>query len=198
MTAKHFGVGLLLALGVASCNQYIYQPEENATAQMGGRTAAIYQIPPERPRGTVRVAGYGVNSKARVLHVRMVVENNALGENWAVDPHQLHVELRGMAAVEPVQVVSDSGETQLINVPPRGRRTVDLFYPLPPEAYKASKIPAFDFVWQVQTPGRTVAERTPFERLEIVPYYYGYGPWGPYWVGPYWAGAPGWYPGWYY
>jgi hypothetical protein len=180
---------LLFALGAASCNEYVYWPEENATAQMGGRTAAAYQIPPEHPLGTVRVAGYGLNSKTGVLHVRMVVENNAVTEGWGVNPSQLRVELRGMAGIAPTQVISDSGELQAIFIPARGKRTIDLFYQLPPGAHKASKVPAFDFVWQVQTPGRVIAERTPFERIAVVPYdyYYGYA-WGPYW-GPYWAGG---------
>jgi hypothetical protein len=91
-------------------------------------------------------------------------------------------------------VSSDSGEGPIVQVPPHGKRVIDLLYPLPEGADKAGKIPAFDFIWQVQTPTRTVAERTPFERISVVNYGY------PYWYGYNWYWPPialG-YPGWYF
>jgi hypothetical protein len=87
--------------------------------------------------------------------------------------------------------VAPQGAPAVVQIPPASARTLDLLFPLPTGLAKASRLPAFDFVWRVQTPGKTVAERTPFERLSIV-YYYSYGPWEPSWMGPYWAGAPAW------
>jgi hypothetical protein len=180
---------LAVALALAGCNQYEYRPEENATAQIGGRIAAAYPIPPEKPEGTVRVAGWGVDRQQKLLHLRMVVENNSLTDAWSIDPNQLHVELSGRA-VSPSRVAGSTPDLPSVQVPPGGKRTLDLFFPLPDEMARASKLPAFDFVWRVQTGGRTVAERTPFERMSSV-YYYSYELYGAY--GPYWAwGGPAW------
>lgn len=201
-----------LALVLAGCNEYVYRPEENATAQMRGHTAARYDIPKENPQGDVRVASYGIvkvtterepKQKTRMMHVRMVIENNSTSP-WEVDTRELRVDVHGAGQVAPAFVRSDVQGLPMVDVPPRGKRTLDLFFPLPPEAQKARKLPEFDFTWQVRTPEKVVAERTPFERLEVVPYYAAYGPywgwgWGPYgWYSPYFGpamtiGYPGWY-----
>jgi hypothetical protein len=192
--------GLALAVLVAGCNDYIYQPEENATAQMRGMTAAKYDVPPGHPEGDVRIASYGVakvtpqnapGTFMRAMHVRMVIENNS-AQPWTVNTQRLRAEVRGAQAVSPAIVRADVQGLPVVTVEPHGKRTLDLFFPLPPLAQKARKIPAFDFTWQIEANGQTVAERTPFERLNILPYYYA----GPYW-GPYGWGAFGWYgPAW--
>jgi len=180
---------LVVALALAGCNQYEYRPEENATAQINGKIAAAYPIPPERPEGTVRVAGWGIDRKQQLLHLRMVVENNSTGDAWTIDPNQLRIELSGQA-VPPVKIAGGEPSLPSVQVPAGAKRTLDLWFPLPPEMARASKLPSFDFLWRVQAGGRTVAERTPFERMSSV-YYYTYEPYGPY--GPYWAwGGPAW------
>ncbi|WP_437600706.1 hypothetical protein WMF28_03945 [Sorangium sp. So ce590] len=53
----------LSLLGMAACasqQRFYHQPEEQASARIAGRPAARYTIPPEQPRGDVRVATFGV------------------------------------------------------------------------------------------------------------------------------------------
>jgi hypothetical protein len=93
----------------------------------------------------------------------------------------------------------------VVQIPPGSSRSIDLFYRLPTGMNRARDVSQFDEVWRVDLPGQSVVERTPFERLKIVPAYaYGWGPygyidaWGPFW----WGGwGPGWevgWPGWYW
>lgn len=185
----------LSLLGLAACaSQYYYQPAEQATATVTGYPAARYGVPPEQPRGDVRVATLGI---ARIdmggeegvpsLHVRMVVSNdNGVGP-WALDTREVLVQIAGMRPLAPAFVNASAAELPVVQIAPGERRTVDLFYPLPDEMSKASHLPALDVVWRVQTEAREVAERTPFERIRIEPTYdaalvYGYG----FGVTPYW------------
>lgn len=191
------------ALLVAACAEtYVYRPTENVSATVEGRAAARYDVPPEQPRGEVRVASFGVatfengDGEVRVLHVRMVVENNS-GAPWTVDTRQQIASIPGAGDSRPAWAsTSGAGRLPVIQVPAGGKRTLDLFYPLPEDMQKESRIPEFDFVWRVQTDTRLIAERTPFDRLRVEPLYasgyYGwggfYGPgWGPsWWYDPYW------------
>jgi hypothetical protein len=212
------GPSLALVLGVAACeSSYYYRPAANATARVEGRRAAIYQLPsPESSQGDIRVVSFGVaklkpqeegHATVHALHVRDVVSNNS-ALPWQIDTRQQMVELHGGRRLAAAYSRSDDGNLPLAVVQPGGKRTIDLFYPLPPDVEKASRIPEFDVLWRVDTGGgRVVAERTPFERLRIEPYYaglywgYPYGAgfgWGPYgWYDPFWGpafiGAPGWY-----
>jgi hypothetical protein len=189
-------MGLVVALGCES--PYIYRPEENATARVAGHVAARYEVPQEQPHGDVRVASFGMTKirpqtgegEVRALHARMVVANNDDLGPWIVDTHQQQIRLRDGHVATPAYAASDRDGLPLVTVRASEQRTIDLFYPLPESLQKESKIPEFDVLWKVQTPHRMVAERTPFERLEVVPAYaFGYGyPYGyPY-------GWPGWGP----
>ena len=66
-------------------------------------------------------------------------------------------------------------------------RAIDLYFPLPEALQAAKKMPAFDVVWRVHTAERVVTERTPFERLEVMPYPVDYG-YGGYWYDPAYPG----------
>jgi hypothetical protein len=204
-----------LALGLAACQSpYIYRPSSNANAQIQGHTAASFKLPtPMNPQGELRVASFGV-AKIRpqgeaggvlhALHVRQVLDNNS-NEPWQFDARQQTVQLKDGRRLTPSYSRSEDGDVPLAVVAAGGKRTLDLFYPLPPDVEKASRIPEFDVLWRVETgSGRVVAQRTSFERLRIEPYYaglgWGYGAfgWGPYgWYDPVWGpafiGAPGWY-----
>ena len=211
-------VGLVAALlGAAACeSSYVYRPATNANARVEGRRAADYPLPsPQQPLGDLRVASFGVSKikmddpareTVHALHVREVVANES-NRPWSVDTRQQEVELRDGRRLQPGFARSDDGNLPVVTVPPSGKRTIDLFYPLPPREEKASKIPEFDVVWRVDTGGQAIAQRTPFERLRIEPYYAGLGwgypyggayGWGPYaWYDPTWGpgfiGPPGWY-----
>lgn len=199
---------LVPVLALAACApSYVYQPATNATAQIRGRVAAEYQIPAAQPRGDVRLASFGFsnvsstrapNERERAVHVRMVVANNS-AQPWTVDTREQRLDLPGRAPMPPAYVHAHEGDQSLpyVTVPAGGKRTIDLFYPLPPELQSAQHLPEFDVVWRVHTEDQTVVERTPFDRLRITPVYAaGYGPgwvnYGPWWGGPFWYDP--WYP----
>jgi hypothetical protein len=184
-------------------NAYFYRPAVTSTtsATVDGQPASFYGVPPEAPQGNVRVATMGFaeieaqggGEHIRALHVRMVVANNSL-KPWLVDTREIRAALPGYG--ESRAAFATGGQNSAppnIEIPPRGERTIDLFYPLPSTMKDASKVPAFDLLWEVNTDSRRVVERTPFERIEIVPVYdygygYGYGYWGsPYWYDPYYV-----------
>src|SRR4051794_8870036 len=100
-----------LALVLAGCEEeYMYRPEENATAQLNGVPAARYAIPPEAPQGDVRIASHGMSKirehavgneegqvdehgrEIRALHVRMSISNTS-PQDWSVDGRQQIAEL---------------------------------------------------------------------------------------------------------
>src|SRR5260221_347333 len=186
-----------LVLGACAEDEYIYRPAEQATAWVGGLPAARYGIPPERPLGTVLVAssglarvGFSNGAEQRMLAIRMVVSNNADDTPWTVDTREQRAIVLGAGESRPLYANADGGLSPLLQIP-RGRKaTIDLFYPLPVERQEAKRVPEFDVIWQVQTGERLVAERTPFERLEIEPEPFPYGAYGAYW--PYWWYDPLW------
>ncbi len=213
MRLKHTLTGLsLVALAAGACTNgnYVYRPAENATARVHGRPAADYDIPAANPQGDVRLASFGiakitpkkqaVNEPFRALHVRMIVSNNS-SQPWIVDTHEQLADIRGVGTVRAGYAESDAGDLPRVSIAPGSKRTIDLFYPLPHPTDRASRIPEFDVLWRVQAGSQLVADRTPFERLAVTPYYAG--PWYPYTFGPYgwydpiWGpgmiGTPGWY-----
>ncbi len=199
-----------LAAGACANGNYVYRPAENATARVHGRPAADYDVPPNDPQGDVRIASFGIAKitpkKAQVaepfhaLHVRMIVSNNS-GQPWSIDTHEQLADVHGVGTVRAGYVESDAGDLPTVNVPPGGKRTIDLFFPLAHPVDKASKIPEFDVLWRVQTGTQLYTARAPFERLRVTPYYAG--AWYPYtfgpvgWYDPVWGpgiiGTPGWY-----
>lgn len=191
---------LALAAAFAACGggPYAYVPAVNTSATVAGRPASYYAIPPEAPRGDLRVATFGFadvspasdsSVRLRAIHIRMIVANNAQ-QPWAVDTREQRLSLPGSGESRPAYATSDAGTPPLVAIPPGQARTLDLFYPLPARYQDAEHLPAFDVISSVRTNVGPIAERTPFERLEIEPAYYDgyYGPyaWGPpYWYDPY-------------
>ena len=144
--------------------------------------AARYGIPPERPVGSVLVASSGLarvgfdhGGEQRMLAIRLVVSNNSDDVAWTMDTREQRAIVLGAGETRPVYANADAGLSPLLQIPRGKKTTVDLFYPLPAEQQEAKRVPQFDFIWQVQTGERLVAERTPFERQEIEtePYPYG-------------------------
>ena len=199
---------LLLAgtFAAAGCADYVYRPSEHATAEIHGHVAADYEIPAQNPQGDVRIASFGFtdissddqpNTMERAVHLRMIVANNS-PQTWTIDTREIQVDFAGTARTPPAYVTSREGDEglPLVGIAPNSQRVLDLFYPLPANMQKASKLPEFDALWQVHMAGQAYSQRTPFERLQMEPAYaYGYGPeagWYGNWAGPYWYDP--WYP----
>jgi hypothetical protein len=192
--------GIVLAtLLVAACaeNEYVYRPAEQATAQVGGLPAARYGVPPERPLGTVLVAssglarvGFNGGAEQRMLAVRLVVANNTDDKQWTVDTREQRAVIVGVGESRPVYANADIGLSPVLQIDRGKKLSVDLFYPLPADRQNAEQVPQFELMWQVQTGERLVAERTPFERMEVEPEPYANGAYAGYW--PYWWYDPLW------
>jgi hypothetical protein len=194
----------LFAVVLAACeHDYIYRPTVHTTAAIEGRPASYYAIPPEAPRGFVELASFGfadirpetadVDQTLRSLHIRMVVANNS-DKPWTLDTREQLLSLPNRGESRPAFAKADHGTPPVIEIPPSGKATIDLFYPLPANMQEAKDLPSFDTIWKVQTDTRVVLERTPFERLELrPPPSYGYSDyWGPpYWYDPYYYGWVG-------
>ena len=198
-----------LACAAGCYSEYAYAPAENATAQLAGRAAAHYDIPPESPRGDVRIASFGIaklretnddvetGGKLRAMHVRLSIANNSDPQPWLVDTREQIAIFKNGEQETPVYAQADEGQPPVITIQQGQRATIDVFYPLPAEAQHARKLPAFDVLWRVREGGRVIAERTPFERLVVEPQYaYAgaydpfFGPWGPYgWYDPFFFGT---------
>ncbi len=186
--------------GCGSAGRYVYSPEDNATARVSGRPAALYDVPPQAPHGQVRVATLGIATleprgedghRVRTMHVRMIVDNDGDVAPWQVDTREQLGTLPRYGQSRAAFVASSEGRPPLVTVAPGASATLDLYYPLPADMQHAAEIPEFQVLWRVQTPEGAVAERTRFERLRLEPppAYYAYGPgWGPGW-------GTGW--GWY-
>jgi hypothetical protein len=174
--------GAAIAACLSGCEpRYLYRPSENATAQIGGHVAADYPIPSPRPTGDVRIAAYGVAElpvearpagarPARALHLRLVVFNNS-PRPWTIDAREQRVDVRGVGQLRPTFARSDHRGLPTLAVPAASRATIDLYFALPSAADRARAIPEFDALWRLDAGGQRVVERTPFERLKIVPYY---------------------------
>jgi hypothetical protein len=190
-------------LALSACDRdYVYQPTVATTSALSGRPASYYEIPPEAPRGYVQLATFGFadiasqgdtgENRARALHVRMVVANNS-DKAWHVDTREQLLALPDHGESRPAYARADRGAPPALDVAPTGKVTIDLYFPLPDDMQKAKDLPAFDTVWRVETATRLFTERTPFERLEVVPRYdydYDYDGWGAaYWYDPGYPGA---------
>ena len=200
-------LALALALVLAGCeHEYVYGPTVHTHAAIAGRPASFYAIPEEAPHGFVEVASLGFADleaagasdaqTLRALHIRVVVGNNG-DKPWTVDTREQRLELPGEGDSRPLFAKADLGTPPMVIVPAGGKVTLDLFYPLPESMKDAEGLPSFDTIWKVQTDTRLVAERTPFERLEVkaVPTY-DYEYWGPpYYYDPYYHGWVGVYVG---
>jgi hypothetical protein len=165
---------------MASCSPaFIYRPADNATATMTGRVAADYQIPPNAPRGDLRLASFGMgkipmsgspNQNQKAIHVRMIVTDNSQTP-WTMDMRQQAIALPDGQQLAPAYVSTHEGQKGLpsVTVPARGKRIIDIFYGLPPNIQPASQLSSFSVVWHVNMPQQQVTERTRFDRMRVEP-----------------------------
>jgi hypothetical protein len=192
----HRTLPLVVALGLAACNQYGYVPTTNTSATVRGRPAADYQMPPENPTGDVQLATLGIAKLPAVmgatvdaLHLSMVVTNNGKLP-WFVDRGEQRVQLAGQTT--PIYASPDAATPPRVSIEGGDSQTIDLFFRLPATEEKARELPAFDATWVVHTPERTVQERTTFDRFTVEPAHYDdwSGRGGPSWESP-WGYPPG-------
>jgi hypothetical protein len=172
---------LVLLVGAASAAacapevNYAFRPAEQATAMVAGRPAARYGIPPESPRGSARVASFGITKvetstgTVPTLHVRLTIANNNDTGPWELDARSLRVAYESGAESGPMFINTRTMGEHEISIEPGESAVVDAYFPLPPGAESAAGVPRFDMLWEVSTPEREVAERTPFERIRIEP-----------------------------
>jgi hypothetical protein len=169
---------------------------------VSGLPAARYAIPPERPQGEVLVVSTGIteikpnNVPARALFARVIVTNNSDESTWQLDTRKQAVAF-GNDRIPPKYVNTFGQPLPIVEIPKGEKRTIDFYFPLPPEMETNGDLPQFDLTWNVETGTRAIAERTSFDRFQVEPYpYYGYPYYGyPYYSYPYY-GYP--YYGWGY
>jgi hypothetical protein len=195
--------GIAIILGAAGCGHpaYVYQPTALATATVDGQPASRYPVPPESPRGEVTVGSLGMTemdrsggAKGTFVHTRMVVSNNNGEGAWTVDPGRQLLALPRHTPIAPAYVNATDQVIPQGTVAPGQKLTMDLFFALPPDLKDAGAVPEFDLLWNVQMPGRELAERTTFERLQVVPApepMPAYAWAGRWWADPWWYGSIG-------
>ncbi len=152
----------------ACATEMEYVPTEQVSAQIEGRPASQYQVPPESPRGDVTVVSGGVvhvdrgGHRADMLHVAVRLSNDQDSGPWTFDVREQQLMVPGAGPITPELVSPTADSAAVVNVAPRSQRTMNLFFP-PPAGARANRVHSFDLLWTVRTPERTVTERTPFE-----------------------------------
>jgi hypothetical protein len=188
------GLVLTGVMGCAGTSNYVYTPD-TANATAAGLPAVRTPIPQERPQGAIEVTSYGITELRRdgndvpALHVRTIVTNDGDDTPWTLDTTQQLVEIPGEGQSRAMFVNADVGTLPNVTIPKHERRVLDYYFPLPDTIHKESQLARFELLWQVNTPERTVASRTSFDRVEKQPEveYATTAGW-PLWAGygPYW------------
>ena len=127
-------------------------------------------------------------TKIPALHVRAMVTNDGDDTPWTMDATQQLVEIPGEGQSRAIFVNADVGTLPNVTIARHERRVLDFYFALPDNIHRASQLSKFDMLWQVNTPERTVASRTSFDRVDRQPETVAYAePW-PLWAGwgPYW------------
>src|SRR5262249_14688683 len=123
------GLGLAAFIATAACSsgRYVYRPEENATARMAGRPAALYRIPPRAPHGDVRVATLGIatlaprehdEARMHAMHVRLIVSNNDDSGPWQVDTREQIGSLDSYGQSRPAFASAGVGHPPIVAIAP--------------------------------------------------------------------------------
>jgi hypothetical protein len=174
-------------LVLAACASTPEFAPEGARISASGALVQRVAVPPEQPRGEVRIESIGLSrmdaggGELQALHLRMTVSNDGDPTAWTVDSRQQLVDIAGRRTA-PLYANSDRDSLPLLRIGMRDQRVLDLYYPLPP-GVDDDDLAGFDLLWSVSTGQRKVAQRTPFGRVEREPYPTGpmYAGWGPFW-----------------
>src|ERR1019366_6047080 len=175
----HSFTGLILvALTTAGCSAtYAYVPATNAPlTTLYGHAASDYAIPPQAPRGDLRVASYGIeplspegadDESVGALHIRLSIANKS-DQPWTLDTREQQAALEGRATSTPAFAARSPGvgSPPIVTIAPNSTRLVDVFFPLPEDMQSASAVPALRFTSTVHTDAGPVSETTPFDRIE--------------------------------
>jgi hypothetical protein len=150
-------------------------------------------VPPEAPQGKVEVTSFGIteikpdgDGPVAALHVRLAIANDGDAAPWTVTTSDQLVEISGEGRSRPIFVNTDVESLPTLSVAQHERRVLDLYYPLPTSIRDEASLPAFDFLWQLNTPTRPFSSRTHFQRVEQEPpagqaEVVLWSGWGPYW-----------------
>jgi hypothetical protein len=203
---------VVLALGAAGCGatRYAYRPAAMNASTEAGFPASRYVVPPDAPQGEAFVTSFGTRdidpnarSGAQLVHVRLAVANETGAGPWTLDPGKLLLIPPGGAPQRPDFMEIDGRQNGSTEIARGQRRVLDLYYRLPGGIPDASRLPSFDFSWQVGLGGSVFSEHTPFVREPYEDYerssrsYVAVGVAPPWWWG--WYGSPWWGPyGWSY
>lgn len=182
-------------VGCAGRSNHVYAPD-TANTTAAGLPAARTPVPPERPQGAIEVVSYGLTQlnqtgmKIPVLHVRAIVTNDGDDQPWTLDTTEQMVEIPGEGRSRAIYVNADVGTLPKVAIARHERRVLDFYFPLPETVGGDGQLRQFELLWEVDTPSRTVASRTSFDRVERAPsieYQVGPARW-PVWAGfgPYW------------
>jgi hypothetical protein len=172
------GLLSIAAMACVGCAPWIdvYRPSEELTAVAGDVPAARYPITGEARRGEALIAATGIvqprlasGQHAAYLAVRIVVDNDDDDAPWTLDLRQQRVTFPALGTLAPAYVDSDGRDLPLLVVAPGRKRTVDLYYALPPPLTKPREVPTFTLDWRVQTPAALICARTEFALVRVKP-----------------------------
>jgi hypothetical protein len=152
----------------------------------------VERLPQEEPQGALEVSTLGITKGERgdrVVHVRMTVSNEGDATPWTLDTREQLIDVPGAGRSQPLFANASVETLPMLTIGRRGKRVVDLYFPLPPNVTEAEDLPGFDLLWQINTARRTVSGRTHVDRREVVeqPQAVYTSRWEPYW----------WYDPWY-
>jgi hypothetical protein len=161
----------LLVVGACALNHYAYAPVTTTNAELEGLPAAVLAIPPESPRGELRLTSLGLGRTAppsdahvrafRALYIRLFVSNWS-GDTWTIDESAQRIELEDHG---PSITASATTPTRLrppvVEIGAGKSVSVDLTFAFPVDA---SEVPRFDVIWTVNVGSSVVSGRTPFRR----------------------------------
>jgi hypothetical protein len=167
---------------------------------------ALCPIPPEAPRGDVRVGALGIaclkargdeRDEVRAIHVRMVVDNKDDGP-WLVDTREQVGVLEGAGKSRPAFASASTGLPPLVWIGAGASEALDLYYPMPAAMQSASAVDRFEVASRVHTRLRIVLTRASFEHVrretirsedDVAEGFWGPAPWGPGWYDTAWPRA---------
>jgi hypothetical protein len=203
---------LLGALGLACSSHSAYIPEQSVKGTLDGRTAASYPLPAaSNSQGDLRIASYGISEldrkgddDAKAVHLRYAVSNHG-NRPITLDLREQRIQLPDGRQITAAYA-SSSGQAMepTVGVHPGTSRSVDLYFPLPPDLFDAKEPPSFDVVWRMHVDAQTISQITPFDKVTVDPAVARQraaeevmlSPNG-YWYDPVWGpaviGAPAWY-----
>lgn len=171
MWRRMMGIG---ALALAGCADYAYVPAATATAAATAPTkTAAYRVGDGQAPGEVRVRSTGIGplpaeagQRGWALHVVMTMSNRG-ATPWRVDARRETIVLDGERVERAPLYARAAGGGPVVGVPPGTTRTLDLYYALPPEAARPSRLASFSARWRVDSAAGALAGETPFQRVNL-------------------------------